>query len=121
MLENRAYQLAMVLQTAPLNVIVEHVLACCLRAAQLDELMRQEMEVNEKQELVKEELRARCKEKCQQADAERNNYLEFKKAVALNSFSSRSGKPVSPKVSIVIYSGSLGYMYFLFGTEIKVY
>lgn len=46
-----------------------------------------------------EDLRIKCEDKKQRVDEERKKFMEFKKQVALNAISNRSGKPVPPKVS----------------------
>lgn len=45
-----------------------------------------------------EDLRIKCEDKKQRVDEERKKFMEFKKQVALNAISNRSGKPVPPKV-----------------------
>lgn len=46
-----------------------------------------------------DDLRLKCEERKQKVDEERNKFMEFKKQVALNAISNRSGKPLPPKVS----------------------
>lgn len=45
-----------------------------------------------------EDLRIKCDDKKERVDEERKKFMEFKKQVALNAISNRSGKPVPPKV-----------------------
>ncbi len=45
-----------------------------------------------------EEYRERCEEKQERVDEERDKFMEYKRVIALNSVSSRTGKPMSPKV-----------------------
>lgn len=49
-----------------------------------------------------EDLRIKCEDKKQRVDEERKKFMEFKKQVALNAISNRSGKPVPPKVPYLI-------------------
>jgi len=57
------------------------------------------MHVRDTYEHAIEELKERCEERKSLVDDERKKFMEFKKQVALNSVSNRSGKPIPPKVS----------------------
>lgn len=57
-----------------------------------------------------EDLRIKCEDKKQRVDEERKKFMEFKKQVALNAISNRSGKPVPPKVlylTVVVVDGHI--------------
>lgn len=57
-----------------------------------------------------EDLRIKCEDKKQRVDEERKKFMEFKKQVALNAISNRSGKPVPPKVAylkVVVVDGHI--------------
>lgn len=57
-----------------------------------------------------EDLRIKCEDKKQRVDEERKKFMEFKKQVALNAISNRSGKPVPPKVpylTVVVEDGHI--------------
>ncbi|XP_069123860.1 cilia- and flagella-associated protein 184-like [Argopecten irradians] len=65
--------------------------------AQLDELRKQDSLERDNYELQIEELKDKCEHKKEMVDEERKRFMEFKKHVALNSVSNRSGKPIPPK------------------------
>lgn len=65
---------------------------------QLDELRSQDSKEKEQYKLEMDDLRLKCEERKQKVDEERNKFMEFKKQVALNAISNRSGKPLPPKV-----------------------
>ncbi|XP_071130185.1 cilia- and flagella-associated protein 184-like isoform X2 [Mytilus edulis] len=64
---------------------------------QLDELRSQDSKEKEQYKLEMDDLRLKCEERKQKVDEERNKFMEFKKQVALNAISNRSGKPLPPK------------------------
>ncbi|XP_060063539.1 coiled-coil domain-containing protein 96-like [Ylistrum balloti] len=65
--------------------------------AQLDELRKQDMLERDNFEVQIEEVKEKCEQKKEMVDEERKRFMEFKKHVALNSVSNRSGKPIPPK------------------------
>lgn len=67
-------------------------------AAQVDELRKLDAAERENYKNQMEDLRIKCEDKKQRVDEERKKFMEFKKQVALNAISNRSGKPVPPKV-----------------------
>ena len=75
---------------------------------QLDELRGQDAKEKEQYKNEMDDLRLKCEERKQKVDEERNRFMEFKKQVALNAVSNRSGKPLPPKVgSLTKQSSSL--------------
>lgn len=65
--------------------------------AQVDELRKLDAAERENYKNQMEDLRIKCEDKKQRVDEERKKFMEFKKQVALNAISNRSGKPVPPK------------------------
>jgi heme oxygenase len=65
---------------------------------QLDELRGQDAKEKDQYKNEMDDLRLKCEERKQKVDEERNRFMEFKKQVALNAVSNRSGKPLPPKV-----------------------
>lgn len=77
-------------------------------AAQVDELRKLDAAERENYKNQMEDLRIKCEDKKQRVDEERKKFMEFKKQVALNAISNRSGKPVPPKVpylKVVVVDG----------------
>lgn len=73
-----------------------------LLLANLDELQHQDTEERELYQQQIEELNHRCQERQEVVDRERLKFMEFKKQVGLAAVNSRSGKPIPPKVKIVV-------------------
>ena len=66
-------------------------------------MRRQDAEERLNYQNIMEDLRVKCEEKKEKVDDERKKFMEFKKQVALNSISNRSGKTIPPKVCYIWY------------------
>lgn len=77
-----------------------------LFAANLEELRNQEEDERQNFHVHLEELKEKKQEKLELVDKEDKSFTELKRTVASDAISSRSGKPLMPRVSISV-SGSV--------------